>query len=106
MLPLTILQLSSKIMVLVVSTIVSGLITVTGTLAIIFILVVKFITDVDDKQVQPDQINMAVLFWYTAYTSVHWTVDKSLVHRTINTRPCLIGHLVQNIFSGTDKRIG
>ena len=62
MLPLTILQLSSKIMVLVVSTIVSGLITVTGTLAIIFILVVKFITDVDDKQVQPDQINMAVLF--------------------------------------------
>ena len=50
--------------------------------------------------IQPDQINMTVLFWYLAEsnasvrygTYVHWT--NHVLQGTRNTRPCLTGHPV------------
>ena len=53
--------------------------------------------------VQPDQINMAVVFWYLVKsdlssvrysTRIHWT--SHVLQRTRNTRPCITGHPVQH----------
>ena len=57
-------------------------------------------------QVQRDQINMAVFFWYLVtcqlYANVHmytglWTIHFLQVNR--KTRPCLTGHLVKEDIS-------
>ena len=51
--------------------------------------------------VQPDQINMAVVFWYLVKSDlssvrysprIHWT--SHVLQGTRNTRPCLTGHPV------------
>ena len=51
-------------------------------------------------KVQPDQINMAVLFWYhvktdlaSVFTPVHWT--SRFLQDARKTRGCLTGHPVR-----------
>ena len=51
--------------------------------------------------IQPDQINMAVLFWYLVkryasvrFCTVAYTGQVTLLQGTGNTRPCLTGHPV------------
>ena len=53
------------------------------------------------EYMQPDQVNMAMLFWYLVksdlssvgyYTRVHWT--SHLIQGTRNTRLCITGHSV------------
>ena len=52
-------------------------------------------------QLQPDQINMAILFWYRVNidasvrilsSNVYWT--SHFLQGTRNTRPCITGHPV------------
>ena len=47
----------------------------------------------DNAEVQPEQINMAVPFWYLVKSDTgHWKGHS--LQGTRNTRPCLTGHPV------------